>query len=91
MLRYDLATAAEPDADLSALSPAAIMLSDGAAGFVLCNDRGREGLSPRGVGGECLQVLDWANMVVPHTHADVGFFADPNGMWPNFFLRSDFR
>lgn len=78
MLRYDLA-AAEKTADMSALSPAATMLSDGAAAFVLCNDRGREGLA-RGAGEECLQLLGWKNMVVPHTHADVGFFADPNGM-----------
>lgn len=78
MLRYDLAEA-ERSADMSALSPAATMLSDGAAAFVLCNDRGREGLA-RGMGRECLQLLEWKNMVVPHTHADVGFFADPNGM-----------
>lgn len=78
MLRYDLA-AAEGSADMSALSPAATMLSDGAAAFVLCNDLGREGLA-QGTGGECLQLLEWKNMVVPNTHADVGFFADPNGM-----------
>lgn len=79
MLRYDLA-AAERSADMSALSPAATMLSDGAAAFVLCNDRGREGLARGMMGGECLQLLEWKNMVIPHTHADVGFFADPNGM-----------
>ncbi|KAG8164050.1 hypothetical protein KVR01_005968 [Diaporthe batatas] len=78
MLRYDLATA-EESADMSLLSPAATMLSDGAAAFILCNDQGREGLA-RGVRGECLQLLESENMVVPNTHADVGFFADPNGM-----------
>lgn len=44
MLRYDLA-AAERSADMSALSPAATMLSDGEAAFVLCDDRGRGGLA----------------------------------------------
>ncbi|KKY33505.1 putative chalcone synthase [Diaporthe ampelina] len=78
-LRYDLAAAAEAGADLSAISPAATMLSDGAAAFLLCNDMGREGLVRAG-DRDCLQLLDWRHMVVPHTHADVGFFADPNGM-----------
>ncbi|KAK2615831.1 hypothetical protein N8I77_002557 [Diaporthe amygdali] len=84
MLRYDLA-AAEGSTDMSALSPAATMLSDGAGAFVLCND---QGLCPIGLGADGvrglskgrLQLLNWKNMVVPNTHADVGFFADPNGM-----------
>ncbi|KAL1878204.1 hypothetical protein Daus18300_002121 [Diaporthe australafricana] len=82
MLRYDLA-AAEGSADKSALSPAATMLSDGAAAFVLCNERGLSGigLDEDCLGRRCFQLLDWKNMVVPQTHADVGFFADPNGMW----------
>lgn len=38
----------------------ATMLSDGAAAFVLCNDRGREGLA-RGTGEKHFQLLEWKN------------------------------
>lgn len=78
LLRYDLAEA-EKCTNVSDLNPAAAVLSDAAAAFVLCNNDGL-GEGDHGLQKAQFQLLDWKRAIVPHTHMEVGFFPDPNGM-----------
>ncbi|KAL2198291.1 thiolase-like protein [Corynascus similis CBS 632.67] len=73
-VRHDLAEA-EACADPADVSIAGVLLADGAAAFVLCNDLGLE-LPPA---EPLFQLLECGNQTLPNTLQHMGFYAESTG------------
>lgn len=74
-VRHDL-DQAQACADPADVSIAGALFSDGAAAFVLCNERG---MPDDREGAGLFQLMEWGNATIPDTMQYMGFYANPIG------------